>query len=351
MRCDYGEAFRFPFRNTECDERRSVSCHEVRFSSLDTPSSLFVECDESIICQFFLKVSDRMKGRRAFSYEGDETLRIFSVSILHTVSLARCGVFVNNVIVRGNKMRRLIIGDVHGSYRALMEVLEKASFASDDQLYFTGDAADGYMDVYECLSFFMEMGERFHPVIGNHDIWLQNWLLLEEAPYEWVSQGGRASILSFERACVSPSRRMEIGEFLLSWPYVISTEHEYICHGGPGDFASDDDMERLAALKRNPGYGCSLGEKIMWDRSYYVYADYDEKHDRSVKRFGKLSCSKRLFIGHSEIGTYEPLVSERYNLVNLDTGAGWAGCLTVMDMDTLEYWQSRKSKDLYREMR
>ena len=132
---------------------------------------------------------------------------------------------------------------------------------------------------------------------------------------------------------------------------MISTEHEYICHGGPGDFASDDDMERLAALRRNPGYGCSLGEKIMWDRSYYVYADYDEKHDRSVKRFGKLSCSKRLFIGHSEIGTYEPLVSERYNLVNLDTGAGWAGCLTIMDMDTLEYWQSRKSKDLYREMR
>ena len=199
-------------------------------------------------------------------------------------------------------MRRLIIGDVHGSYRALMEVLEKASFSSDDQLYFTGDAADGYMDVYECLSFFMELGERFHPVIGNHDVWLQNWLLMDEAPYEWVSQGGRASILSFERACVSPSRRREIGEFLLSWPYVISTEHEYICHGGPGDFASDDDMERLAALKRNPGYGCSLGEKIMWDRSYYVYADYDEKHDRSVKRFGKLSCSKRLFIGILRLG-------------------------------------------------
>lgn len=243
--------------------------------------------------------------------------------------------------------RKFIIGDVHGSYRALMEVLDKAAFGSDDELYFTGDAADGYPDVYETLRFFADLGNRFHPVIGNHDVWLQNWLLRNEAPYEWVSQGGKASLLSFEKNGVSDEEKRKIGTFLSSWPYVISTEREFICHGGPGERMRDEDMERLSLIRRNGQDEDPDGCAVMWDRSYYVYAEYDEAHNMECMRFGNMSGKKKLFAGHSEIASYKPLISPRYNFVNLDTGAGWAGCLTIMDMDTLEYWQSRKSSILY----
>ncbi|MBM3246586.1 MAG: hypothetical protein FJZ13_04585, partial [Candidatus Omnitrophica bacterium] len=34
------------------------------------------------------------------------------------------------------------------------------------------------------------------------------------------------------------------------------------------------------------------------------------------------------------------------NVWNIDTGAGWSGKLTIMDVDTKEYWQSDLSPDL-----
>jgi len=39
-------------------------------------------------------------------------------------------------------MRTLVIGDIHGAYAALLEVLERAQVTSDDLLIFLGDYAD-----------------------------------------------------------------------------------------------------------------------------------------------------------------------------------------------------------------
>ena len=39
------------------------------------------------------------------------------------------------------------------------------------------------------------------------------------------------------------------------------------------------------------------------------------------------------------------------NIFNLDTGAGWDGKLTIMDIDTLRYWQSDNVKTLYKDER
>ena len=39
-------------------------------------------------------------------------------------------------------MRTLVIGDIHGAYMALLEVLERAKVTPDDLLIFLGDYAD-----------------------------------------------------------------------------------------------------------------------------------------------------------------------------------------------------------------
>ena len=142
-----------------------------------------------------------------------------------------------------------MIGDVHGAYKALREVLRKMSFSDSDELYFTGDAADGYPDVYRCLCLFREI-RHFHPVIGNHDACLQNWLAIGSDPPIWLRQGGAVTVESFRRAHCRQPERLDMAEFLASWPYAIDTGKEYICHGGPGDFLSDEGMEMLAAEKR-----------------------------------------------------------------------------------------------------
>ncbi|ULT39931.1 hypothetical protein KRR40_34415 [Niabella defluvii] len=38
-----------------------------------------------------------------------------------------------------------------------------------------------------------------------------------------------------------------------------------------------------------------------------------------------------------------------FNIWNLDTGAGSSGRLTIMDVDTKEYWQSDPLNELYPE--
>ncbi len=40
----------------------------------------------------------------------------------------------------------------------------------------------------------------------------------------------------------------------------------------------------------------------------------------------------------------------RAGIWNLDTGAGWEGKLTVMNVDTKEYYQSDPVEDLYKEL-
>jgi len=55
-----------------------------------------------------------------------------------------------------------------------------------------------------------------------------------------------------------------------------------------------------------------------------------------------------IFIGHTPTtrwNTDRPI--RLYNITNLDTGASHAGCLTIMDVDSRDYWQSDNMENLY----
>lgn len=49
---------------------------------------------------------------------------------------------------------------------------------------------------------------------------------------------------------------------------------------------------------------------------------------------------KMIFVGHTPTKPTKPFISDKYHLVALDTVSGYNGPLTLMDMDTLKYWQS-----------
>ena len=252
-------------------------------------------------------------------------------------------------------MRNLIIGDLHGSYKALQQVLEKASFnPEEDTLYSVGDIADGYPEVYECLSFLRALPD-FHPVLGNHDAWLQVWLATGKAYRIWTTQGGKKTISSFERNNVSEEEKLDIARWMQTWPYVIVLENAIIMHGGSGESLTDKDIARLANTKRQLIEEVPTGEYVptrdadilLWDRSCFRKAEYDERTHKNHGPLGLLDENKIVFTGHTEFGRTEPFISSFHNFINLDTMAGSYGVLTLMDMDTLEYWQSEKSKLLY----
>ena len=57
-------------------------------------------------------------------------------------------------------MRTLVIGDIHGALRALVQVLERADIQTDDYLIFLGDYADGWSETPEVLDFLIEYQKK-----------------------------------------------------------------------------------------------------------------------------------------------------------------------------------------------
>ena len=59
----------------------------------------------------------------------------------------------------------------------------------------------------------------------------------------------------------------------------------------------------------------------------------------------KTKMYKNVFIGHT--GLIQGIPEKAVNVWNLDTNAGWGNKLTIMDVDTEEYWQSDLITTLY----
>ena len=59
---------------------------------------------------------------------------------------------------------------------------------------------------------------------------------------------------------------------------------------------------------------------------------------------------KEIYIGHTPTTCWEkeqPI--KKYNIINIDTGAGNTGRLTIMDIECKGFWQSDPLPELYKE--
>ena len=54
-------------------------------------------------------------------------------------------------------MRTLVIGDIHGGYKALLQVLDRAKVTKDDTLIFLGDYVDGWSESAETIHKLIEL--------------------------------------------------------------------------------------------------------------------------------------------------------------------------------------------------
>lgn len=261
------------------------------------------------------------------------------------------------------KGRRLIISDIHGRSRALGQVLERAGFRDGtDILYSVGDFCDRGSGNLSVLEHLMSLSS-FRPVLGNHDAWLQDYLRKGTEDGNWLYNNGGIKTLS-ELRSLSSKRKKEISQWLDGIPYVISGNTFLIVHGGPVPFGKVSGLKRKAhprSWRETPDFRLVPSE--LWDRDYLSSAmlwekareegrsweDYREEVERNVRSPGSrydymsrdpLDTRRTLFVGHSIVGD-KPFSSEKYHICAIDTGAASPeGYLTVMDIDTRQYWQS-----------
>ena len=222
--------------------------------------------------------------------------------------------------------RTFCTADIHGGYKALIQCLERSQFNyDDDTLIVLGDVVDGWPETPQCIEELLKIKNLIY-IMGNHDAWADRWLRLGIRELNWTMQGGQATIDAYIR---NPDLLIQHREFFTIKPYkYIDDKNRLFIHGGI--------IKGLDIDKHTVG-------DLMWDRSLVQRAL--QKGFRRDKRFTEI------YIGHTSIWrhSHEPMI--KGNVVMMDTGGGWDGKLSIMDIDTKEFWQSDKVSDLYPEER
>jgi len=68
-------------------------------------------------------------------------------------------------------MKKFVVGDIHGNYKALLQVLERSGFnKEEDMLISLGDIADGWSQVSECVTELLKI-KNLIVIRGNHVLW------------------------------------------------------------------------------------------------------------------------------------------------------------------------------------
>lgn len=222
-------------------------------------------------------------------------------------------------------MKTFVIGDIHGAYKALQQCLERSNFNyQEDRLISLGDVCDGWPQVNLCIDELLKINHLDY-ILGNHDIWSLEWMQSGLKEDIWLMQGGLNTMGSY----VDQSVPKEHVEFLRKSKLWIEFENKLFVHAGydPQKTMSEQDPNTL-----------------VWDRTLFHEAIGKEgQHDNF-----KYEPYDEIFVGHTptiNFGIFEPL--KFCNLWAIDTGAGWNGKLTIMDVHTKKFWQSDQVPILY----
>lgn len=244
--------------------------------------------------------------------------------------------------------RELVIGDIHGGLKALIQVLDKANIKEDDKLIFLGDYVDGWADSFQLVDYLITLNKFFDCVfiIGNHDIWCRDWLTtgmvtIVGSNQNWSNaRGGISTIRSYEDAMQPTEEHIKFFRTLHHFYEDLHNNRVYL-HAGY--------TQEAGVRFENPT------TNLWWDRSLIEKAINHEnkfgKKDKLYKEYYPkfLKTYNEIFIGHTSTqiyGTTEPIFA--CNVINVDTGCGHRqGRLTIMDVDTKEFWQSDKLMNLY----
>ena len=240
--------------------------------------------------------------------------------------LGFCAVYLRKIV----GMRILAIGDIHSGVRALEQVMERAAVTEQDHLIFLGDYVDGWSTATETISFLMKL-QKSHKctfIRGNHDELCKEWMLTKKENPQWLAHGGTATRDSY----------LALGEEAWSehLAFYDSLQNYYL-----------DEHNRLflhAGFTNLKGIAFEYFEQLFyWDRTLWELAKVvddtiDESDPNYPQRFKHYT---EIFIGHTPISKVEEVLPLRKAKVwNLDTGAAFKGCLTLMDVTTKTYWQS-----------
>ena len=114
-------------------------------------------------------------------------------------------------------MRTFVIGDIHGTHKALAQCLKRSGFDhARDRLIVLGDVCDGYPDVKQCFDELLKV-KNLDLVLGNHDFWAREWATRGIKEDVWLTQGGDNTVVSYGDKGMPPAHVELLQNATLIW--------------------------------------------------------------------------------------------------------------------------------------
>ena len=213
--------------------------------------------------------------------------------------------------------RLLALGDVHGCKTALDAVLRAGELQAGDTLVSLGDYVDRGPDsrgVLEAMIEYFELGLLI-PLRGNHELMmLRARDSLGEERF-WKQYGGAAALASY-----APSERRgrltDVPD--RHWQFLATDCRDW--------YETDEYIFAHAGVE--PRY--ALEDQIEGDLFWRGLKD------RGVHRSGKT-----VICGHSVQASGRP--ADLGHTICIDTGSYCGGWLTLLDVNTRNYWQANEA--------
>ncbi|MGF1559063.1 MAG: metallophosphoesterase [Flavobacteriaceae bacterium] len=233
--------------------------------------------------------------------------------------------------------RTLVIGDIHSGLNALHQILDRAKVTTEDQLIFLGDYVDGWSQAVETVDFLIQLNRTNNCIFirGNHDELCLDWLQTNADNPVWFQHGGEATLNSYKKASdVTIDTHILFYQNLKN--FVLDAKGRLFLHAGFTNLKGVDHEY--------------FSKTFYWDRTLWELAiSLNPTMSKSDARYpSRLKHYNEIFIGHTPLSKTGLVVPENAaNVWNLDTGAAFKGALTIMDIDTKEFWQSDPVHKLY----
>lgn len=209
-------------------------------------------------------------------------------------------------------MRTIVIGDVHGCYNELKEMIETLEEAGKyikgvDKLVFLGDYIDRGKDSRLVIKFIRNLQEKYDNVValmGNHEDILLNYLYEDDSTWTWNGyETTMESYKGFDKQFKSDVQWMK------ALPLYHEDDNFIYVHAGVDVYKPMEEQDE---------------HTLLWVREEFIYTGKD--------------YYKQVVFGHTPVafldeeGNNKPVYTYTYN-IDIDTGCVYGGSLTALIID------------------
>lgn len=243
--------------------------------------------------------------------------------------------------------RLFVLGDIHGAYKALIQVLERSKFDYEkDTLIFLGDVCDGWSETKECVDELLKIKNLIY-ILGNHDLWFIQFYYKEMKAHWndddymcWTKHGGQATLNSYGFTQEYIQENVDSEDFT----DLIPTPHLKFFKRAVPFYELGKNIYTHAGFIPNLSVDIQDLSYFAWDRTLINKA-YQFQNKKQTCTF-----YEEIYLGHTPTigfnGNYKT-PQHWTNIWACDTGAAFTGKLSLMDVNTKELFQSDECMKLY----